>query len=58
MPAKEIKNKDTDYLQHKLQRNVLLRTFDPLTASVTLHNGLNLEPIIISSIMQSPMSEL
>jgi len=58
MPLKEIKNKDTDYLPDNLQRNVLLCTFDPLAASVTLHNGLNLEPVIIFFIMQSLLSEL
>lgn len=38
MPAREIKNKDADYQQDNLQRNVLLCAFDHLTASVPLHN--------------------
>lgn len=38
MPAREIKNKDADYLQDNLQRNVLLHAFDHLTANVLLHN--------------------
>lgn len=39
-------SKDTNYLQEKIQRNVLLCTFDLLTTSVTLHNGLNLESLL------------
>lgn len=58
MPEKYIKNKDTHYLKNKIERSVLLYTFDPLSTSATLHNGLNLELIIIFSIMQSLVSEL
>lgn len=58
MPEKYIKNKDTDYLKNKIERSVLLCTSDPISTSATLQNGLNLELIIISSIMQSLVSEL
>lgn len=58
MSEKYIKNKDTYYLENKLEGKVLLRTFDPLSTSVTQHNGLNLELRIISSIKQSLMSEV
>lgn len=52
MSEKDIKSKDTYSLKNKLEGNVLLCTFDSLSTSVTLHNGLNLELMIISSIMQ------